>query len=100
MDHELNTSAHAVTHAVMLYAYNTPPMEQVKRLFPDAVESYLADFALLIPHRFGDFWFRLDCLAQREYVNTALNTYAEESFGYADIAMVKQNVERMKQGHE
>lgn len=91
----LTTTAHAITQAVLLYAFNVPPIDQIKQLFPDGEGQWAKELAMLIPHRFGDFWFRLDSVSQRRYISLAMGSkYSDQGFSHADKAMVNHNMER------
>ena len=78
--------AHAAHIAVMYYSRNVPVPEQMETLFPDFHESWREEQGQRLRDNYMEFFAMLDGPTQHKYIFHAMERYAEEAAGVADIA--------------
>ena len=92
--------AHAAHIAVMYYSRNVPVPEQMEALFPDFHESWKKEQGQRLRDNYMEFFAMLDGPTQHKYIFNAMDRYAEEAAGVADIAEGKLMEEMLAEVRE
>ena len=90
---DLTTTGHAVAVALAYYMYNVSRINQMRKLFPDADDSYISQKAEQAHAGLPTLFGALDEAHQRQYVSDALDAYGEAGFKAANRAALEQVAE-------